>query len=498
VTIGVRTDFTILDPHVTSSVNDGIFMMAVFDRLIERAQDGTLYPGLATKWSVSPDGLTWTLALRQDVTFQDGTPFNADAVKSNFDRMVDPATKSEYAIFELGPYVGTEVIDPYTVNVTMERPYGPLPAGLSTYGMGMVSPAAVEKYGQDFGQHPVGTGPFMLQELVPKDHVTVTAYPEYNWPSGREKHEGRAYLDQVRFNFIPETATRLAALGSDQINAASGLAPADWKSLDPSAFSTTKILLEGYPPAGGFLNCEKSPTDDVKVRQAMQYAINRDEINEVVFEGTSELADGIISTFAWAYDKDSALYSFDADKAASLLDEAGWTMDGDVRKKDGQELSIILLIFPTLNTLAEVLQAQLQAVGFKVDIVSEDNPAQQADAQAGKHNLVWTQWEGVDPADLNKIFGTGKDRINITGGWNFSHYSVPEVDKLFEQGEAETDQEKRREIYNQIQMKVMQDAAYIPFYNVTSLWAFKKGLAGTDVVDELGSAPLIYEMYWEQ
>ena len=140
------------------------------------------------------------------------------------------------------------------------------------------------------------------------------------------------------------------------------------------------------------------------------------------------MADGIISTFAWAYDKDSALYSFDADKAASLLDEAGWTMDGDVRKKDGQELSIILLIFPTLNTLAEVLQAQLQAVGFKVDIVSEDNPAQQADAQAGKHNLVWTQWEGVDPADLNKIFGTGKDRINITGGWNFSHYSVPEVD----------------------------------------------------------------------
>ena len=167
-------------------------------------------------------------------------------------------------------------------------------------------------------------------------------------------------------------------------------------------------------------------------------------------------------------------------------------------EKDGQELAILLLIFPTLNTLAEVLQAQLQAVGFKVDIVSEDNPAQQADAQAGKHNLVWTQWEGVDPADLNKIFGTGKDRINITGGWTSPTTPCRRSTSCFEQGEAETDQEKRRAIYDQIQMKVMQDAAYIPFYNVTSLWAFKKGLSGTDVIDELGSAPLIYNIYWEQ
>jgi ABC-type transport system substrate-binding protein len=102
----------------------------------------------------------------------------------------------------------------------------------------------------------------------------------------------------VRFNFIPEAATRLAALGSEQIDAASGLAPADWKSLDPNTFTTSKILLEGYPLPGGFLNVEKFPTADISVRQAMQYAINRDEIKEVVFEGTAELADGIISTFA--------------------------------------------------------------------------------------------------------------------------------------------------------------------------------------------------------
>src|SRR5262245_26356510 len=159
INIGVRRDFSILDPHVTSAVSDGIFMMAVFDRLIERAQDGTLYPGLATEWSVSEDGLTWNIKLRQDVKFHDGTPFNADAVKINFDRMVDPATKSEYAIFELGPYAGTDVVDEYTVNVRMTRVFGALPVGLSTYGMGMLSPAAIAQYGQEIGSHPVGTGP---------------------------------------------------------------------------------------------------------------------------------------------------------------------------------------------------------------------------------------------------------------------------------------------------------------------------------------------------
>jgi peptide/nickel transport system substrate-binding protein len=495
INIGVRSDFYILDPHVTSAVSDGIFMMAVFDRLIERSQDGTLYPGLATEWSVSEDGLTWNFKLRQDVTFHDGTPFNADAVKLNFDRMVDPATKSEYAIFELGPYAGTDVLDEYTVNVRMTRVFAALPVGLSTYGMGMVSPAAIAQYGQELGSHPVGTGPFVFKEWAPQDHVTITANPNYNWASGRENHNGRAYLDEITFNFIPEAATRTTALESGQITAASGVPPADWKRLsEDGTFATSKVLLEGYPPAGGFLNCEKSPTDDLKVRQAMHWATNRDEINEVYFEGTVELADGIISKFAWAYDPTSALYSYDPDKAAALLDEAGWVLDGDVRKKDGQELSVILLIFPSLNTLAEVIQAQFQAVGFKVEIVSEDNPAQQADAQAGKHHIVWTQWEGVDPADLHKIFGTGENRINITGGWNYSHYSVPEVDQWFKDGEAETDQEKRKVIYNQIQQKVMADAAYIPWYNVTSLWAFDKKYTGTDVIDELGSAPLVYDI----
>ena len=490
--LGLGKDFTILDTHVTSAVSDGIFMMAVYDRLIERQPNGKLYPGLATSWTVSDDGLTWTFKLRQGVKFHDGTPFNADAVVFNFNRMVDPATKSEYAIFELGPYDSSSAVDDYTVELKMKRKYSALIAGLTTYGMGMVSPTAAKNLGEDFAQKPVGTGPFMFKEWVQKDHLTIVQNPDYNWASGRENHQGTSYLDSVTFQFIPETSTRAASLQQGQIDAAGRMAASDWvKVKGDSNFTTSNIFLEGYPPAGLFMNVTKAPTDDVNVRQAIMHAINRDEIIQVVFEGTTIPANGIISPFSWAYDPDSAsMYPFDVDKANSMLDAAGWVKNGDYRSKGGQELSLIYLTFTTLTNLAQVVQAQLKKIGVKTDIVAEDNPAQQQDAEEGKHNLVWTQWEGVDPADLHKIFGSE----NIGNGWNFSHYSNKDVDQWLNDGEAETDADKRKEIYNKVQMQVMGDAAYIPLYNVSSLWAFKKDYQNVDVVDELGASPLLYDI----
>ncbi len=431
--------------------------------------------------------------MRKDVKFHDGAPFNADAVVFNFNRMVDPATKSEYAIFELGPYDSSRAVDDSTVELKMTRKYSALIPGLSTYGMGMVSPAAVQKYGKDFAQHPVGTGPFMFKEWAQKDHLTIERNPDYNWASGRENHQGQAYLESVTFQFIPETGTRAAALQQGQIDAAGAMAPADWVKLqDNKSFTTEKILLEGYPPAGLFMNVTKAPTDDLNVRKAILHAIDRDEIIQVVFEGTTIPATGIISTFSWAFDPASAnMYPFDIDKANSLLDQAGWTKSGDYRTKDGQELSLVYLTFTTLTNLAQVVQAQLKKVGIKIDIVAEDNPAQQQDAQQGKHNLVWTQWEGVDPADLHKIFGSE----NIGNGWNFSLYSNAQVDQWFNDGEAETDADKRKEIYNKIQEQIMGDAAYIPLYNVAGLWAFKTDYQDVNVVDELGASPLLYDIW---
>jgi peptide/nickel transport system substrate-binding protein len=487
--------FQTFDPHVTSALADYTFLAAVFDRLIELTPDGKLYPGLATEWAESADGLTWTIKLRQGVKFHDGTPFNAEAVKANFERIVDPATKSQYAVFIIGPLDHVEVVDDLTVAIKMKQRYGRLPSALAVPALGMVSPAAAKQYGQDFGQHPVGSGPFMFKEWIEKDHVTIVRNPDYNWAPELHHHQGPAYLDEVTYQIIPEAGTLTAALLSGQVDAAGGVTPADWQGMEGNGdFTTSKALVQGYPPAGYFVNVKKTPTDDIKVRQAIEYALDFEGINAAVFDGTAESAHGIMSTFSWAYDPDAALYTYDPDRANSLLDEAGWVKDGDVRKKAGQTLELVQISFTPLRNLEEAVQAQLQEVGFKTQITTEEYPPYQQDTQGGKHNIAWTQWSGVDPADLHKIFHSD----NIGVGWNLSHYSNPDVDQGLIAGDAESDPAKRKEIYAKVQAQVMADAAYVPLYNYSLLWAAKQGLAGMDVFDAVGSSPLLYDIYWDK
>jgi len=492
LTIAVAADPSTLDPHVNSVTADSLFMHALFDRLIERSPDGTLYPGLATEWSVAPDNVTWTLKLRSGVAFHDGTPFDAEAVVFNLNRIVDPNTKSEYAVFQLGPYASSRAIDPTTVEITMKEPYGPLPVSLATYGLSMVSPTAAQELGERFGQNPVGSGPFTFVEWVPQDRVVLQRNPDYDWASEIHRATGPAALDRVTTRTIAEAATRAAALLSGEVDFVFPLAAADYAALEgDSNFKQQTILTEGYPPAGLFVNTQKAPTDDVKVRQALAFGVNRDEVNAVVYEGAAGPADSVISPFAWAYDPATALYGFDQERAGQLLDEAGWTMgSGEYRQKDGQNLTVVHLALTGVKQVAELVQAQLREIGVEVELLVQDNPAQQQSAQQGAHNLVWTQWSGVDPADLRKVYGSE----NIGDGWNFSHYSNPEVDQMFLEGAALNDQEQRKQLYSRLTMKLMEDATFIPLNNRTVFLGMKATVQGTDVIDERGASPRLYDI----
>jgi len=495
LTIAVQTDPTTLDPHVNSSSFDTIFLHALFDRLIERSPDGTLYPGLAETWEVADDGVTWTLKLRNDVTFHDGTPFNAEAAVYSFERIVNPDTKSEYAVFQLGPYESSRAIDEFTLELKMAEPYGALPVSLATYGIAMVSPDAAEKAGNQFGQNPVGSGPFIFKEWVPQSHVTLVRNPDYNWASPIHKVSGPAPLEEVTFRVIPENATRAAALQSGEVDMAYVTAADYILFEEDDNYRTQKVLTEGYPPAGLFVNTTKFPTDDVKVRQALEYAVNRQEVNQVVYEGLAGDADSVVSTFSWAYDPAAAMYSYDPEKAKQLLDEAGWVeAGGEYRQKDGQDLTIVYLSLTGVKNVAEVIQAQLKEVGINAELLVQDNPAQQQSAQSGQHNIVWTQWSGVDPADLAKVYHSD----NIGSGWNFSHYNNPRLDELFAQGVAVNDVEERKKIYTEIVNLLMEDATFIPLNNRTTFWAMKESVQGTDVIDERGSGPRIYDIYIQE
>lgn len=491
LTMAIEADPSTLDPHVNSNTRDSVFFHALYDRLIERSPDGNLFPGLATEWSVADDNVTWTLALRDDVTFQDGAPFNAEAVVFNLERIVNPDTKSEYAVFQLGPYASSRAVDEYTVEIVMSEPYGPLPVSLATYALSMVSPAAAEAAGEGFGQNPVGSGPFKFVEWVPQNQVVIEQNPDYNWASEINAVSGPAQLSRITFRPIVEPATRGAALLAGEVDIAF-LAAADFAALegDPN-FRQETILTEGYPPAGLFVNTQRAPTDDVLVRQALAFGVNRDEVNAVVYEGAAGPADSVISTFAWAYDPATALYNYDPERAAQLLDEAGWVMgDAGVRQKDGEDLAIVHLALTSVRQVAELVQAQLTELGINVELLVQDNPAQQQSAQQGQHNLVWTQWSGVDPADLRKVYGSE----NIGDGWNFAHYDSPELDAMFLEGAALNDVEERKEVYSRVGMLLMEDATFIPLNNRTVFLGVKANVRGTDVIDERGSMPRIYNV----
>ncbi|HUG63129.1 MAG TPA: ABC transporter substrate-binding protein, partial [Methylomirabilota bacterium] len=261
VTVAVQADPCTLDCHVNSCTRDSIYHHALFDHLIQRSPDGTLYPALATEWSVAEDGVTWTLRLRNDVMFHDGTPFNAEAVVFNFERIVNPDTKSEYAVFQLGPYESSRAVDEFTVELKMSRPYGPLPVSLATYGIAMMSPAAVDQYGDQIGQNPVGTGPFKFVEWTPANQVVFERNPDYNWSSAIDAVTGPAPLDQMIFRIIPEASTRSAALQAGEVDLANVVAP-DFPLFEgDDDYRLQTILIEGYPPAGLFVNVIKPPTD---------------------------------------------------------------------------------------------------------------------------------------------------------------------------------------------------------------------------------------------
>jgi len=201
-----------IDPHVNASSELGIPLTSVYDTLVyQDPESGEFVPGLAEQWEVSDDGLVYTFYLRQDVIFHDGTPFNAEAVRFNLERITSPDLASQKARFMLGPYERTEVVDEYTVRIHLSEPSAPLLDSLSQVYLGMASPTAVEQWGGEYQLHQVGTGPFVFAEYVPGDHLLLRRNSDYAW--GPPVYQNKlAQLEEIEFRFFTDPATRSPAL----------------------------------------------------------------------------------------------------------------------------------------------------------------------------------------------------------------------------------------------------------------------------------------------
>ena len=466
-----------LDPAAATYIPGIVVLKNVVETLIELDTQGRAHPRLATSWQVSNGGREWTFRLREGITFHDGTPFNADAVKFSFDRILDPATKSQTGLSEIGTYQSSQVVDAKTIKMTFKEPYAPFFNNLHDVVLGVISPTAVKKYGADFGSNPVGTGPYRFQEWVRGDHVTLVRNDKYVNTSDLVAHKTAPYLDTLVFRIIMEDQTRLNALRSgeaDFIYRVPGI-NVDSVQSDPR-FQVYKNMYAGEPVMF-LINRSRFPTDDVAVARAMQFAVNKEVVARIATGGISPVAFGPLKPVVWGYNAEvEKLYRFDPPKARQVLEEGGWKAGpGGVRAKNGQACKMVCAVKsdPVTVSALTAIQGMLRAVGIDLEIQTMALPASEELARQGKSNMTFMEWRGIDPDILTVQFHSK----NI-GGWNMGHFRNPTLDGLLDQGRAIVNAKERLPLYQKAQMLIMDQAATLPLYNLIAVDGAKASVTG--------------------
>jgi peptide/nickel transport system substrate-binding protein len=445
-----------LDPHVSTAANDFRIAVNIYDGLV-RNKAGTLEiePALATDWTISDDGLEYVFNLREGVTFHDGTPFNAEAVKFNFDRMLDET----HPFADTGPFPlsfffssveSVEVVDDLTVKFTLNEAFAPFMSNLASPTGLIVSPAAVEASGADYGRNPVGTGPFKFEEWQSNTSVVASRNDDY-W-------DGAPALEAVIFRPITDANTRVAEMLSGGIDVLLETPPDNVAQFRDDA---NYEVVEAVGPHVWYvmLNAKEGPFTDVRVRQAVNYAVNKESLVNDVLQGTAEVSAGPIPpAFNWAYNEEVDPYPYDPEMARQLLAEAG---------AEGASLTFLVteggsgMLDPV--PMGTAIQADLAAVGLDVEIqtyewntfLSEVNPGLE-----GKADMAEMAWMTSDP-DTLPFLTLRTAAFPDQGGFNSSYYSNPEVDALLDQARVSTDPDERAELYKQVQALTNEDAPWL-------------------------------------
>ena len=481
IVIGIDQEPPTMDPHASPSAITFTITSSVGESLLYIADTRDIVPWLAESYEVSDDGTTFTFTLRQDVTFQDGTPFNADAVQWNFDRIVDPNFTAGASLGNLAGYEGTEVVDEFTAEVTFGEAFAPFLTYAAGSFLPMLSPTATQEQGDAVNETPVTTGPYMVSEYVARDHVTLTRWDDYNRQAPWSDHEGPGYLDEITWQFIPEAGTRVTTVESGETQMITVLPAQDLARLEGSDdYAVVKSPWVGAPRML-VLNVQRAPTDDPLVRQAINYAIDKDTLINTLVQGSGTKAIGVLT--ASLLDDPSLLedqyqHPYDVDRAKELLEEAGWTGDeGDIRSKDGESLT---LEFNTIDygggadESSQFVQGQLREIGMDLQIKAQARPPFYEDNYSGATAMTSLFLRGGEWDVIYSLFHSS----NIGGNFNWFQLDDPEIDDLLEQGRAELDVDARREIYLDLEKRLLEMAVAVPLHDDLSVWVMRSNLSG--------------------
>jgi peptide/nickel transport system substrate-binding protein len=480
-----------MDPNIgggTTYVNS--IYGAMYDQLVyQDPKTGKVVPGLARSWEMAPDGKTYTFHLTTAAKFWDGSPVTAEDVKYTLDRAVNKEylPGNAYVSALMANYGGAEVVNPSTVRVVLRVAQANfLPSVVGRTYLAIVPRAYVEKVGvQAFGQQkPMGSGPFRFVEWEHGDHITVKRNPAYAWGPGFFRTAGKAPLvEAIRFRFIPDATTRVSALQSGQINALIGIAPFDQAGIkSDQRFHVQEVHKNGQPGGLNF-NTQRAPASDPAVREAVAYAIDREALNKSVYSDTNFPAYHILEDRMGEWVNPKAAYPrTDVSRARKVLEEAGWRAgQGGVRAKGGRSLSLKAITSPDLEQAMTVIQSQVAKAGIRLDIqvMSPAGLSNVMLSEVGDFDVAWRNapgWTNEDPYLLYSLFDS---RYSPPAGTsNYSRVRMPDVDKLLEAASVEQDRARRKELFYQAQVKLVDTYAFIPLLSMNQNIATVKGVNG--------------------
>ncbi|KEO54265.1 peptide ABC transporter substrate-binding protein [Thioclava pacifica DSM 10166] len=501
IIVTYKDDVATLDPAIGYDWQNWSMIKSVFDGLMDYVPGTTeLRPGLAESYEISDDGTTFTFKLRQGVKFHNGREMTAEDVKYSLDRVTTPATQSPGAGFfgsikgydamadgSATSLEGVTVVDPYTVKIELSRPDATFLHVMALNFASVVPKEAVDEYGTDFGKHPVGTGAFKLADWTIGQQLVLQKNADY-WRSGVP------YLDSITFEVGQEPIVALLRLQKGEVDVpGDGIPPAKFNEVMGNPDEAKQVVVGGQLHTGYItLNVEMAPFDKVEVRQAINMAINKDRIVQMI-NGRATPATQPLPPSMPGYTKDYAGYPFDPAKAKEMLAEAGLP--------DGFETELYVMNTDPNPRIAQAIQQDLAAIGVKADIkaLAQANVIE-AGGTPKTAPMIWSggmAWiaDFPDPSNFyGPILGCAGA---VEGGWNWSWYCNKDLDAMATEADSITDpakQDERLQKWSDVYMKVMEDAPWVPVFNENRYTMKSTRMGGADAlyVDPV-SIPVNYD-----
>lgn len=446
-----------LDPARQISLNDFyIIHGTLYDTLVYLGEDGLPAPWIAESWTVSDDALTITFKIRTGIKFHDGTDLDAAAVAYNYTRMLDPSLGA-ISKSQLGTLTSVEATDATTAVFHFSAPYAPIFTGLA--GLGIASPTAIQKYGDDFGHHPVGSGPFMFKEWIPGNKIVLERNPNYVNYRADDKNKGPAYVDELEFNVISEHATQAAAFEAGELDIID--APREDVARLAELPGVTILYLKDSNNINFLEFANRPPYNNEFFRKAVAYSLDREAIAEIAYTGnaTPNLCPMPIGDPAYDAELCAAHgYPYDLDKARQMLADGGFvdTDDNGIVEFEGKDLEITLWSyapFPVQQKTIEIIQPDLNKIGIKTEIQTIEFAAMQPMLQSGEIGIDYMRWTYSDQTILSLLLKSP--------GWT-GQSNDPELDKLLAVADSTVDPAVRLEATHQAMIYALDHASIAP------------------------------------